>query len=234
MACCCPPSSVLRMPIARALNLVLFMCCRPNLTVQLFLRKLLLCLSVFSWFKDPLVPLEKHNSPFWWKQHSSGWVLLPWLKNFKGNVNCFSSGIVGKRHQSSSERWTLMLIRERSICASLWEVSSTQSKFRSGMEISQWFASSLLLFGDGGADWHLRAVLTSALLCHSLWASLVCCLCCFSLLRQVASCNGNEKGRGKERFLRNALVTGVMKDMGMVLTHLHSLEMLWMEQHNQI
>lgn len=84
------------------------------------------------------------------------------------------------------------------------------------MEISQWFASLLLLSGDGRTDWHLPAVLTSALLCHRLWASLVCCLCCFSLLWQVASYNGNAKGRGKRGSLGNALVTGVMEDMGKV------------------
>lgn len=39
MACCCPPSSVLRMPIARPLNLVLFMCCLPNLAVRVISYK---------------------------------------------------------------------------------------------------------------------------------------------------------------------------------------------------
>jgi len=65
-------------------------------------------------------------------------------------------------------------------------------------------------------DWHLRAVLTSALLCHRLWAYSMCCLCCFFLLWQVASCNGNAQGRGKRDSLGYALVTGARKDIGKV------------------
>lgn len=149
------------------------------------------------------MPLEKHNSPFWWKRHSAGWVLLPWLENLKGNVNCFSGVIVEKRTlgRLAQERWVLVLIRERAISASLWKVSSAQGKFRSGMEIPRWFAFLLLLSGDGRTDWRLRAVLTSVLLCHRLWASSACCLCCFFLLWRVASWNGNAKGRGKKRLL---------------------------------
>lgn len=43
-----------------------------------------------------------------------------------------------------------------------------------------------------------------------------------------------QRGEEKRDSLGNALVTGVMKDMGTVLTNLHSSEILWMEQHNQI
>lgn len=76
--------------------------------------------------------------------------------------------------------------------------------------------SSLLLSGGGRADWHLRAAFAAALLCHRLWAPFACCLRCFSLSWQVASCDGNAKGRGRRVALGNALVTGVMKDVGKV------------------